>query len=216
MRSKILLAFFFSMFWIFSCSNQSVERENADLPGPEPKIVQEKNVPILFPGFILPLKGELIDPTKDPWPKDQIAIVVTSAFSERKAPIKMAGGSDDGDLHKGLDLVPMIDQNRVNKNSQVLATADGVIYIHYPPKGGKFKGHPVYGSLIIIDHGGGIFTLYGHMKETWVREGQRVKQGEPLGIIGSTGISTGIHLHWEIVFDPMRILEETRSREDRN
>ena len=47
------------------------------------------------------------------------------------------------------------------------------------------------------------------MKETWVKEGQKVKQGEPMGIIGGLGVSTGIHLHWEIVYDPMVILQQS-------
>ena len=214
MRSKLL--FVFCILILFGCENQ---QKTEQLPDPQPVtqivVQQERKVPIVFPEFILPLRGQLIDPEKDQWPKDQDAIVITSIFSERKAPIKMAGGSDDGDLHKGVDLVPMITEMKVDKSAQVLAAADGIVYIHYPPKGGRFRGHPVYGSLIVIDHGNGIFTLYGHMKETWVREGQRVRQGEAMGIIGSTGISTGVHLHWEICFNPMRILEESQNLEDR-
>ena len=155
---------------------------------PEP---QDLSVILRFPNFTSPLK----------------TYSITSSFGEREQIVKGIGG-DDGDLHKGVDLVTV-------KNAQVLAVADGYVYIHYPPPGAKarngvFKGHPIYGALIIIDHGNGIFTLYGHMKTTWVRTGQKIKQGDSIGIVGSTGISTGPHLHFEIIFDPMVLLEKSK------
>jgi murein DD-endopeptidase MepM/ murein hydrolase activator NlpD len=56
--------------------------------------------------------------------------------------------------------------------------------------------------MILLDHGGGVYTRYGHLAETWVREGAVVEQGQVLGIVGSTGISTGPHLHFEVLIDP--------------
>lgn len=126
--------------------------------------------------------------------------VATSFFGTRPDVF----GGEDADFHKGTDLVS------TKANAKILASADGVVISHYLPPGtpganGKiYTGHPTYGALIIIAHVGGVYTLYGHMSKTFVREGQTVKQGDAIGIIGSTGKSSGTHLHFEILFDPMR------------
>lgn len=58
-----------------------------------------------------------------------------------------------------------------------------------------------YGNYVVIDHGGGIKTLYGHMSKISVTRGQQVEQGQVIGLIGSTGRSTGPHLHFEIIIN---------------
>jgi murein DD-endopeptidase MepM/ murein hydrolase activator NlpD len=55
-----------------------------------------------------------------------------------------------------------------------------------------------YGQCIILLHGGGMSTLYGHLSRIYVRPGQGVKRGQVIGAIGSTGLSTGPHLHFEL------------------
>ena len=68
-----------------------------------------------------------------------------------------------------------------------------------------------YGNYVIVAHGGGIMTLYGHLLETDVRVGDSVARGQRIGLEGTSGLSTGPHLHFELrvndqVTDPMPYL----------
>jgi murein DD-endopeptidase MepM/ murein hydrolase activator NlpD len=60
---------------------------------------------------------------------------------------------------------------------------------------GSFGG---YGNTVVIDRGDGLSTLYGHNSELYVRVGQTVQKGEAIAAVGSTGLSTGPHLHFEV------------------
>jgi murein DD-endopeptidase MepM/ murein hydrolase activator NlpD len=196
--------FLLSILFFVSCSSSKdseeiISSETISIP-PVPSTIT-----VQFPKLICPLKGEILK-KGEPIPNDRESILITSNFGEREVIFKGMGG-EDGDLHKGDDMVPMLNARTVNKQARILAVAEGTVYIHYPPPGRKFHGHPIYGALIILDHGNGIYSLYGHMKETWVRQGQRIKQGEPMGVIGSTGISTGVHLHWEMCYNPLILLK---------
>ena len=214
------MKFFLAMFLlclVLSCTQEHPPAPVfiSDTKIPMPNSSPVKDIPdtksfttIKVPNFISPLEGTLLLKSTDQFPKSGDGIIITSEFGERMAVVKGSGGGDS-DLHKGTDLVPLLSRQTVDKSAKILASADGIVYIHYPPPGNGFKGHPVYGSLIILDHGNGIYTLYGHMKETWVSERQKIKQGDPMGIIGSTGISTGVHLHWEICYNPIVILQES-------
>jgi murein DD-endopeptidase MepM/ murein hydrolase activator NlpD len=91
--------------------------------------------------------------------------------------------SGEGELHKGVDiLAPM--------GTPVRAAADGIIV-----RAGWNGG---YGRCIVIDHGHNYQTLYGHLSRMDVIEGQEIRQGELIGAVGSTGHSTGAHLHYEV------------------
>ncbi|MEK6772434.1 MAG: M23 family metallopeptidase [Bdellovibrionota bacterium] len=86
--------------------------------------------------------------------------------------------------HLGLDLA-------APKGTKILASHDGmVIYA-----GRAFKG---FGKMILLESGYGWATIYGHLDKISVREGQLLKQGQVLGLMGRTGRSTGVHLHFEI------------------
>lgn len=103
---------------------------------------------------------------------------VTSYFGYRIHPI--TGSSR---LHTGMDF-------GVGHGVPILAADNGVV-IHSGWYGG-------YGNTVIVDHGGGFTTLYAHASSLAVSHGQTVKQGQMLSRVGSTGFSTGPHLHFEV------------------
>lgn len=87
-------------------------------------------------------------------------------------------------MHTGIDLT-------APTGTEVYATGDGkIIKTGYTPGG--------YGKRIIVDHGFGYKTLYAHLNEIYVKEGQKVKRGELIGAVGNTGRSTAPHLHYEV------------------
>ena len=71
----------------------------------------------------------------------------------------------------------------------------------YAPAGGRVvlaEQLFVRGNAVVLDHGNGVFTGYWHLSELAVKPGERVNAGQLLGKVGSTGLSTGAHLHWEM------------------
>lgn len=101
-------------------------------------------------------------------------------------------------FHEGFDIA--------NTNgSPIYATGNGIVRLS--------RELFVRGNCVIIDHGHGVFSSYFHMSKLIANEGSFVKRGDIIGLIGSTGMSTGPHLHWEmragnITFDPLSILEK--------
>jgi murein DD-endopeptidase MepM/ murein hydrolase activator NlpD len=104
---------------------------------------------------------------------------ITSTFGHRENPF----GGADVETHKGLDIKgPM--------GGHVKAMAKGVV---------KFAGSKGgFGNCVILKHGNGFETLYGHLSKIMVNVGQQIEIGQQIGNIGSTGRSTGPHLHYEI------------------
>ena len=106
----------------------------------------------------------------------------TSGYGIRSDPFR--GGAA---RHQGIDLAAPI-------GTPIYATADGVISEAGYNSGG-------YGNLIKVDHGRGIETRYGHLSSILVRAGDRITRGQLIGRMGSTGRSTGSHLHYEVRID---------------
>ncbi|MDD9909950.1 MAG: M23 family metallopeptidase [Ahrensia sp.] len=127
-------------------------------------------------------------PHGSPTPGQQIS----SRFGTRRDPFTGRRA-----MHGGLDF-------RAPRGTSVLATASGKVV-----RAGRMGG---YGKLVEIDHGGGITTRYAHLSRINVRKGQRIKRGRVIGKVGSTGRSTGPHLHYEVrrkrqVLDPIHYVK---------
>jgi len=98
-------------------------------------------------------------------------------------PVTSEFGPRWGSLHPGLDIADP-------EGTPIAAAKDGVV-VSAGPNGG-------YGNFVVIDHGGGFATAYAHQSRLAVSEGQQVSQGQTIGYVGSTGFSTGNHLHFEV------------------
>ncbi len=104
--------------------------------------------------------------------------ILTSGFGMRVSPITGVNG-----LHSGIDI-------GAGSGTPIIAAASGEIL-----QAGYLGG---YGNAILVYHGGGLSTLYGHLSGFAVEAGQKVKQGQIIGYVGSTGFATGPHLHFEV------------------
>ncbi len=103
---------------------------------------------------------------------------ITSSFGERQDPF-----NGEGAFHRGIDISAELGQ-------PVRAPADGTVLMAGPASG--------YGREVLIDHGHGIHTVYGHLSGFAVTAGQDVRRGDIIGFVGSEGRSTGPHLHYEV------------------
>jgi len=105
---------------------------------------------------------------------------ISSPFGWRESPF-----SEHKDFHKGVDI-------RAPYGSPVKAPADGVV---------KTIGyHPDFGRFVEIDHKNGFVTKYAHLSKVLVAQNAPVKKGERIGLVGTTGNSTGPHLHYEVIY----------------
>jgi len=105
----------------------------------------------------------------------------TSGFGVRRDPLE--GHSA---FHEGLDIA-------APPGKPVHVTADGVVVLAGP--------HGDLGTAVIVSHGFGITTRYGHLSRVSVQAGQRIHRGDLIGFVGNTGRSTGYHLHYEVLKD---------------
>ena len=109
------------------------------------------------------------------WP---VRGAVSAGFGERIDPL-----NGEGAFHSGMDIA-------APTGTEVMASADGMVLSAGPEAG--------YGNAILLDHGNGMTTKYGHLSEIDIVVGQEVKRGQIIGAVGSTGRTTGPHLHYEV------------------
>jgi len=103
---------------------------------------------------------------------------LSSSFGYRNSPF-----TGKKEFHKGIDI-------STRTGAPIVASADGVV---------SFTGWDGgYGRVVVIKHGQGFKTKYAHLKKSIVKTGQHVKRGETVGLVGSSGRSTGPHLHYEV------------------
>jgi murein DD-endopeptidase MepM/ murein hydrolase activator NlpD len=126
---------------------------------------------------------------------------VTSGFGERKNPF-----SGKVEHHAGIDIA-------APQGTKVLAPTGGVVEIAET----DYPGRADFGTVVVIDHGKGVKTFYAHLESLAVEAGRRVAGGDTIGTVGSTGLSRGPHLHFEIwkdeqPVDPVVFVPEFSSR----
>jgi murein DD-endopeptidase MepM/ murein hydrolase activator NlpD len=118
---------------------------------------------------------------------------LTGTFGGRSDPF-----SGEPAFHQGLDI-------STDKGQPVFATADGTV------ETASYTGD--YGNLVVIKHGFGLVTRYGHLSRYNVRPGSKVKRGDVIGYVGATGRATGAHVHYEILangqlINPLQLLTQ--------
>lgn len=113
------------------------------------------------------------------WPVAKSGTYITSAYGIREHPIEGIIKS-----HSGIDI------GNAGFGAPVIAAADGIVTM-----AGRYGG---YGNCVMINHGNGISTLYGHGQAILTEVGKEVKKGDLIMEVGSTGVSTGPHLHFEV------------------
>jgi murein DD-endopeptidase MepM/ murein hydrolase activator NlpD len=133
---------------------------------------------------------ELFRATPVGWPSQGR---ITSSFGHRRDPFEQA----DGEFHHGLDIASAL-------GTPVKATADGVVKIA--------SWHGGYGRLMVLEHARGFKTYYGHNSKLLFKVGDRVKRGDVIALMGTSGHSTGYHLHYEVwqngrVVNPMKFVK---------
>lgn len=133
-------------------------------------------------------EGDMLScvPSVPPLLPDSRKVMLSSGFGYRTDPVY--GG---GEMHGGQDFA-------TDRGVPVYSTGDGVV----TEINSNFNG---YGNEIIIDHGYGYKTRYAHLNSMSVVEGMKVKRGEQIGTVGSTGKVTGPHLHYEVIYRGERV-----------
>jgi murein DD-endopeptidase MepM/ murein hydrolase activator NlpD len=122
------------------------------------------------------------------WPVSGGVRAISSSFGRRRSPVTRRIQQ-----HRGLDI-------RGRYGTPIRAAATGRV---------TYAGRdPGYGKLVVINHGSGIYTWYGHLSRMHVRKGQAVERGGRIGALGSTGRATGPHLHFEVRVNGMPVNPE--------
>jgi murein DD-endopeptidase MepM/ murein hydrolase activator NlpD len=149
-------------------------------------------------GQILNSQKSLLSDIPTMWPLKGVQGYVTAVFGPSIHPF-----SGQWYLHKGVDLA-------YGYGVPIVSTANGKVLEADYDEG--------YGNFVVIRHKYGFYTKYAHMQRTYVRPGQDITQGDVLGTMGNTGLSTGPHLHYEVrigsqVVDPVKYINMTDNQD---
>lgn len=123
-------------------------------------------------------QSSLLTHTPSIWP---VRGWVTSTFGYRRSPF-----TGLREMHEGIDIATQM-------KSPIVAPASGIVT--------RSGYRPGYGKVVEVDHGYGVVTRFGHNSKNLVTAGQRVKRGDVIALVGSTGRSTGPHLHYEVLLN---------------
>ncbi len=129
-------------------------------------------------------------PPGEALPQSPVEGEVTFGFGKKSKAL----GAERPQTHEGIDL-------RAPKGTTVRAAGDGKIVAAT----NRYKGQPAWGNVVVIDHGHGLITRYAHLDRYVVKKGDYVKAGKAIGAVGSTGKSSGPHLHFEVIQDGIHI-----------
>nr|WP_247714264.1 M23 family metallopeptidase [Qipengyuania aerophila] len=133
--------------------------------------------------------ARLKDTDSTGWTQDFIW-PVTGRISGRFGSQRVYRG-EPGSYHSGIDIAP-------GNGVPYVAPADGVVVL-------AVEGYSLEGNLLIIDHGQGLNSAFLHSSRLYVKEGDRVRQGQHIGDVGSSGRATGPHLHWSLKWRNARL-----------
>jgi murein DD-endopeptidase MepM/ murein hydrolase activator NlpD len=204
--SKGLFALFLTLFFSLSSTPTTLRAEEKQ-PGETIKAKQAKTAEGLLESteqiieqMIMKIDFQKENPTEstelaeNPNPTSFFASIpnikpvngsITSAFGVRVHPIYNISL-----FHSGIDI-------SVSEGTRVQTTGDGIVSFSGYDKG--------YGQKITINHGYGYKTIYAHLSKSLVRQGQKVKRGDIIALSGNTGVSTGPHLHYEVLKDNVKV-----------
>jgi murein DD-endopeptidase MepM/ murein hydrolase activator NlpD len=170
-----------------------------------PGLSSPENTLALLKDLLQGLESRLKNVRSDVDKRNQLAAATPSIWPTHGWLSSSMGNRSDPftgekDFHPGLDI-------SADKGDPVYATADGAI------SNAASAGN--YGNLVIIDHGYGLETRYGHLSAFKVKLGQVVKRGDLIGLVGSTGRATSAHLHYEVrangkILNPLQLLLNPR------
>ena len=166
---------------------QTITINNNDLLAPAVEEAEIERLTQLMSGF-----------TTDRYWLNSLSLPAAAAMNAVFGTLRSYNGGEYNRYHRGVDFAGA-------PGTSVLAAADGTVVMA--------DRLQIRGNTTIIDHGWGVFTLYAHQRETLVQPGQVVASGQVIGTVGSTGRSTGPHLHWElwlngVTVDPLQWVQE--------
>ncbi len=166
---------------------QTITINNNDLLAPAIEEAEIERLTRLMSGF-----------TPDRFWLNSVSLPAAAAMNAVFGTLRSYNGGEYNRYHRGVDFAGA-------PGTSVLAAADGKVVMA--------DRLQIRGNTTIIDHGWGVYTLYAHQRETLVQPGQVVESGQVIGTVGSTGRSTGPHLHWElwlngVTVDPLQWVQE--------